>query len=206
MKQERRFVNATELRMAEDADKPVITGYAAVFNQRSYDLGGFTEIIKPGAFTRTLANKPDVRALVNHESGLMTIGRTTNGTLVLAEDEIGLRVTIYPPDTQAGRDVQTLVKRGDLNQMSFSFYTIIDNWIDQSGTIIRELHEVNIDNGDVSVVTYPAYGQTTVQMRSLLNTPEIPTDLIRANQGADSNKEAWQRALQRQRLDLLRIS
>jgi HK97 family phage prohead protease len=206
MNQERRFATAPELRMVENEDKPTITGYAAVFNQRSYDLGGFIEVIKPGAFARTLAANPDVRALVNHESGLMTIGRTTNGTLTLVEDEIGLRVTIFPPDTQAGRDVQTLVKRGDLNQMSFAFYTITDNWIDQNGTIIRELHEVNINNGDVSVVTYPAYGQTTVQMRSLLNIPEIPTDIVQANDVEDSNTEAWQRALQRQRLNLLRIS
>lgn len=187
-----------------ETEQPTIVGYAAMFDRRSFDLGGFTEIIKPGAFASTLAGKPDVRALVNHESGLMTIGRTTNGTLQLVEDEIGLRVKILPPDTQAGRDVVTLVKRGDLSQMSFAFYTKVDNWLqDANGAITRELIEVSIDNGDVSIVTYPAYGDTLVQARSL-NIPEIPTTLVRANQGADFDKE--QRALLRKKLQLIKHS
>lgn len=207
MNQERRFAQAPELRMIEgESDQPTIVGYAAVFNQRSFDLGGFTEIIKPGAFTRTLASNPDVRALVNHESGLMTIGRTTNGSLKVEEDEIGLRVTIMPPDTQAGRDVVTLIKRGDLNQMSFAFYTKADNWIEQNGGILRELHEVDINNGDVSVVTYPAYGQTVVQMRAILNTPEIPTSLLRAQSDEGFDKTADQRALLRKKLQLMKHS
>jgi|688.fasta_scaffold52459_2 HK97 family phage prohead protease len=203
---ERRFNRAPEIRMQENESGPVIVGYAAVFGSRSFDLGGFTEIIKPGAFTRTLASKPDARALVNHESGLMTIGRTTNGTLELSEDEIGLRATIYLPDTQAGRDTLTLVKRGDLDQMSFAFWVIKDNWIEERGSITRELHEVSIDNGDVSVVTFPAYGDTMITARSMMNLPEIPSELLQAQLSQDSNKDGAQRALRRMKLNLLKIS
>ncbi len=179
--------------------KPVLRGYAAVYNQLSVDFGGWREIIRPGAFTATLAMGPDVRALVNHESGLSTIGRTRNGTLRLAEDATGLRVEIEPPDTQAGRDVVTLVGRGDLNQMSFAFFTRRDNWLETGEYVLRELNEVDINDGDVAVVTYPAYPQTSIALRSLMNLPQIPNDL---RQGPDSDRAGaatQARALQRRR-------
>jgi HK97 family phage prohead protease len=175
-----RFFGAQELRMVMEAGKPVLRGYAAMFNQLSVDFGGWREIIRPGAFTASLAAGPDVRALVNHESGLSTIGRTRNGTLRLLEDGMGLAVEIDPPDTQAGRDVVTLVERGDLNQMSFAFWTKRDNWLDTGEMILRELNEVDINDGDVAVVTYPAYPSTSVGMRSLMNLPEIPNGLRQA--------------------------
>lgn len=186
MKQrELRFFPLQEVRMEEVNGKPTLSGYAAVYNQLSVDFGGWREIIRPGAFSGSLAKGPDTRANVDHQGGLNTIGRTRNGTLQLNEDAQGLRVTIEPPDTQAGRDVMTLVKRGDLNQMSFAFWTLRDNWLETGEYVLRELHEVDIDGGDVSVVTYPAYPQTSVQTRSLMNLPMIPNDL---RQGPDSDK------------------
>lgn len=171
---ELRFFAARELRLETVDGKPMLRGYAAVYNQLSVDFGGWREIIRPGAFTSTLAKGPDVRALIDHEGGLNTIGRTINGTLRLAEDAQGLAVEIDPPDTQAGRDITTLVQRGDLNQMSFAFWTVRDNWLDTGDMILRELHEVAIDGGDVAIVTYPAYPQTSIAMRSLMNLPELP--------------------------------
>lgn len=177
---ELRFFPAVELRMEEVDGKPRLRGYAAVYNQLSVDFGGWREIIRPGAFTNSLALGPDVRAVIDHEGGLNTIGRTRNGTLRLSEDTQGLRVEIEPPDTQAGRDIVTLVQRGDLNQMSFAFWTKRDNWLEQDEFVLRELHEVDIDGGDVAVVTYPAYPQTSIAMRSVMNLPEIPNELRQA--------------------------
>ena len=207
MKQkELRFFPAVELRMEEVDGKPRLRGYAAVYNQLSVDFGGWREIIRPGAFTNSLALGPDVRAVIDHEGGLNTIGRTRNGTLKLSEDTQGLRVEIEPPDTQAGRDIVTLVQRGDLNQMSFAFWTKRDNWLEQDEFILRELHEVDIDGGDVAVVTYPAYPQTSVQMRSMMNLPAIPNDL---RQGPDSDIQAdaamvqVRQAMRKRRLQLV---
>jgi HK97 family phage prohead protease len=202
-----RFFGAQELRMVMEDGKPVLRGYAAMFNQLSVDFGGWREIIRPGAFTASLAAGPDVRALVNHESGLSTIGRTRNGTLRLLEDGMGLAVEIDPPDTQAGRDVVTLVERGDLNQMSFAFWTRRDNWLDTGEMVLRELHEVDINDGDVAVVTYPAYPSTNIGLRSLMNLPEIPNDL---RQGPDSDKAdaagvQVRQALRMRRLQLLTL-
>jgi phage head maturation protease len=90
--------------------------------------------------------------------------------------------------------------------MSFAFWVIKDNWIEERGSITRELHEVSIDNGDVSVVTFPAYGDTMITARSMMNLPEIPSELLQAQLSQDSNKDGAQRALRRMKLNLLKIS
>lgn len=152
-----------ELRV-EPGDSPKITGYAARYNAWSEDLGGFREIIKPGAFRRAVSEGQDVRALVDHDSS-MILGRTKSGTLRLSENTVGLRVEIDPPDTTAGRDVVESIRRGDLTGMSFGFTTVADKWGTEGGKPVRELHDLNLF--DVSVVAYPAYPDTSVAMRSL---------------------------------------
>ena len=99
---ERRQLNeGLELRAKEGGGK-TLTGYAAVFDSLSEDLGGFREIIKPGAFDRALKDKHDVRALVNHDNSLL-LGRTASGTLRLSTDERGLKYEIDMLDTTAAR-------------------------------------------------------------------------------------------------------
>ena len=140
-----------------------ITGYAAVFNSKSEDLG-FREIIMPGAFDRALKEAHDVRALWNHNQD-MVLGRTKSGTLRLSVDERGLKIETDLPDTQAGRDALTLIGRGDVDQMSFAFRTLTDDWRTEDGEIIRELRDLELL--DVSPVAYPAYAETSVSARAL---------------------------------------
>lgn len=169
MKMESRIFPIEELEIRQEDGAPAqIVGYAAVFNHRSENLGGFVEVIEPGAFRDTLRSNPDVRATVDHEGGMTTIGRVRNGTLSLAEDGHGLRVRITPPDTQAGRDSITLVRGKYLDQMSFKFRTKLDAWgKTENGTPLRTLREVDMHNGDVSLVTYPAYPQTSAEARDM---------------------------------------
>lgn len=94
-------------------DGNTLHGYAALFNSRSHDLGGFREIILPGAFDRSLKEHPDVLALVDHDEGKV-LARTTNGTLRIQPDERGLKVEIDPADTSYARDILALVRRGDV--------------------------------------------------------------------------------------------
>ena len=150
----------------EDAGKPVIVGHAAVFDSWSEDLGGFREKIAPGAFTETLKDA-DVRALFNHNADIV-IGRSKSGTLRLKEDKVGLAIEVDPPDTQAGRDLVVLMERGDIDQMSFGFRTVRDEWShpeDNNQPSERVLMEVELF--DVSPVTFPAYPDTDVAVRSL---------------------------------------
>jgi len=163
---ERRFLKVSELRIKDGGDdKPkTIIGYPAVFNKLSEDLGGFREKISPGAFTETLEADDDVRALIDHDTSKI-LGRNKAGTLKLEQNTKGLKATIKPPDTQAGRDITTSLSRGDIDGMSFGFRTIDDSWETVDGEEIRTLKKVKLF--DVSVVTYPAYPDTSVAVRSL---------------------------------------
>lgn len=166
---ETRTISLEGVELRSDEGQAVIEGYAAVFNQAT-NLGQFDEVIAPGAFRRTLASGPDVRATIEHEGGLTTIGRTRNNTLLMSEDGHGLRVKIFPPDTQAARDALTLIRGGFVNQMSFAFRVPKggDEWqAGKDGRSLRTLKEVDLHDGDVAVVSYPAYPTTSVEARAM---------------------------------------
>ena len=169
---ERRFLKDCELRVAEptgDSKSPgTLTGYAAVFDSLSEKIFGFYEKIAKGAFAESLKRGDDVRAFIEHEGGLNTLGRSTAGTLKIKEDSHGLRSTIVLPNTQAGRDMPELINRGDLTQMSFGFRVPKggDEWIEgkNGDADVRILTQVDLF--DVSVVALPAYPETDVQVAS----------------------------------------
>ena len=152
-------VQDVEARQTEDGVMR-LSGYAAVFNDASMPLP-YKERIAPGAFRKTLTEMPDVRLLINHEG--LPLARTKNETLKLTEDERGLKFDAELADTQEARDLYKLVERGDVDQMSFAFRVIRQNWNRERTE--RTLTEVSLAEGDVSVVTYPAYPTTTVEAR-----------------------------------------
>ena len=159
--EKRSVMVAPELR-ATDGEKRTIAGYAAVFNSDA-DIGGyFREIIAPGAFAETLKDA-DVRALVDHDSGRV-IGRVKAGTLRLQEDDRGLAVEIDLPDTTDGRDLAELVGRGDIDGMSFGFVVRHDEWDETVDPPTRTIRAVDLR--EVSAVTWPAYADTSLAMRS----------------------------------------
>lgn len=168
---EKRAFLCSELRAeaGEGEGLPTITGHAAVFSQRSEDLGGWFEVILPGAFDEALDRGDDVRALVDHMPDKI-IGRTKANTLELRADDVGLLAKITPPDTVPGRDIVTSIERGDVDSMSFAFAVDEDGqrlvFLDD-GTIIREVFNVS-RLYDVSPVSYPAYVDTDVAVRSML--------------------------------------
>jgi HK97 family phage prohead protease len=155
-------VRNIEARQADDGTMRM-AGYAAVFNEASLPLP-FIEKIAPGAFTKTLQETPDVRLLANHEG--LPMARTKNGTMRLYEDETGLYFEAELANTQEARDMYTLVERGDVDQMSFAFRVIRQNW--SKDRTERTLTEVSLADGDVSIVTYPAYPATSVEAREAL--------------------------------------
>lgn len=171
MEIERRYV-AGAVRVSagdmSDEKKPKkMVGYAAKFNSRSVDLGGFQEVLAPGAFDRAIRENHDVRALIDHIPSKI-IGRTASGTLRLAVDSTGLAVENDLPDTQAARDLIVSMERGDVTGMSFGFRVMPDgdSWArDDSGVLIRTVNDLELF--DVSAVTYPAYPQTEVSARCL---------------------------------------
>lgn len=156
---------AIELRAVGGEKSPRLAGYAAVFNLPSQDLGGFTEIVKPGAFTRTLKTDRDPLALVQHMPQLV-LGRRSAGTLHLFEDAKGLAFEIDVPDTTAARDLLVSVERGDVKGASFAFSTPAggDRWEVRGDKMVREL--IDIDLHEVTITAQPAYLDTSVARRS----------------------------------------
>ena len=143
-----------------------LVGYAAVFNSSSVEMGWvdtITESIDPGAFTRTLAQNPDVRALLDHDTGKI-IARTKNGTLTLEQDSVGLKVRISPVPTEDGKKAVEWVRSGLVDAMSFGFEVVSDSWSVRSGKSHRTLTDLNLF--EVSLVAFPAYPATSIGVRS----------------------------------------
>jgi HK97 family phage prohead protease len=163
-KRERRFLQS-DVSVAQ-GETPKITGYAAVFNSRSFLLGDFVEEVDPGAFTKCLSNNPDIVGLFNHSSD-MVLGRTSSGTMRVSTDEYGLKYEIDPPDTSYAKDLMVSMQRKDISASSFGFVCIKDAWSYDKKTNqnVRRIMEAEIF--DCSPVTNPAYGQASSQVRSL---------------------------------------
>ena len=139
-----------------------VEGYASVFNSMSEDLGGFREIILPGAFKNALND--DIRALYNHDSNYL-LARTASGTLEVKEDDKGLYYRFEMPNTSYGNDLLELYKRGDLTQSSFGFTVDKDSWRLEDGQHVRYIESVS-SLFDVSAVVFPAYASASSGLRS----------------------------------------
>lgn len=162
----RTLIRTPEVR-ATDSGR-TIGGYAAVFNSRANIGGYFEEVIAPGAFDDALMQ--DVRALVDHDTGRV-IGRTKAGTLRMKQDDMGLAVEIDLPDTTDGRDLATLIERGDVSGMSFGFVVTKETWDETMEPPMRTIQA--LDLREVSVVAFPAYDDTSIAMRSLEKSREM---------------------------------
>ena len=157
-----RTFNVQDLELRQEGDDNVVVGYGSVFNTLSNELGGFREIIAEGAFDGRLED--DVRFLINHEG--LPLARTTNGTLKLTTDERGLKYEARVANTSLGRDLIELMRNGTINQSSFAFVVEDDSWEMRDGINVRTINKVS-RLYDVSAVTYPAYEEASVALRSM---------------------------------------
>ena len=153
MDMERRFATGATVEGRQ------LIGLAAPYGAETR-IADFTEVIAPGAFTRTLSENRDILALVDHDAGKV-LGRTRSGTLELRETPEGLAYRVTLPDTTTGNDLRALAQRGDIGGVSMGFRAIRDSWEGER----RTLHEVELY--EVSIVqAHPAYPTTTVSLRS----------------------------------------
>lgn len=178
----RAWIRDFELREdVTDPDVLMFVGWASVTGVEYPVMGGewpgWMETVAPGAFKRTLKNRADVAFLVNHEG--LTLARTKSGTLQLTEvtegEPTGLRVEArLDRRMQPVADLLIASRRGDVDEMSFAFRVVRDDWYDddgqpsnpQAGTR-RTIREVNLNKGDVSVVNYGANPATSGAFRAL---------------------------------------
>jgi HK97 family phage prohead protease len=151
-----------ELRAAHTGDGMTFMGYAAKYDSPSLPLP-FVERIAPGAFTRSLKSRNDIKMFVNH-SDLHVLASTRAKTLRLEDRPDGLFVEADLPDVTYANDLRVLIERGDVSTMSFGFSTVRDSWSDNGAE--RTLNEVRLH--EVSVVTSTAaYPATTASVRNL---------------------------------------
>ena len=164
------------------SETPRVSGYAARFNEQSEDLGGFRELIAPGAFTATLGPNHDIRALIDHDPAKV-IGRTTAGTLKLTQDEQGLAFSCDLPGTSYARDLAISMERGDITGCSFGFFCKDDSWeASPTGAVTRTIKSAEVF--EVTICAFPAYTSTSAQLRSLF--PDgVPTDIAEHQRSID---------------------
>ncbi|MGJ0336326.1 HK97 family phage prohead protease [Aliarcobacter cryaerophilus] len=141
-----------------------VTGIVAPYNKRSKDLGGFYEIIAPGAFDSVLTKNENIIAVLDHSRDSHKIlGSTQSGTLELRSTEQGLEFSLDIAKTSTGTDIVELLKRGDLSKMSFAFSLDKgqDSWDFINGETIRTIRSFKSLH-DISIVSNPAYNDTSV--------------------------------------------
>ncbi len=171
-----------EFRKAQNgrSENYTLRGHAAVFNSLSEDLGGFRELLEPGAFRSALRGTPDVRLLFNHDSNRV-LARTTASvdgkpSLELREDKTGLHVWAVIQPRSWVNDLAVEMAGGLIDQMSFAFSLREggDDWaVTEDGTVVRTIRADGVEDlFDVSVVTFPAYPASEVGMRELRNAVE----------------------------------
>jgi Escherichia/Staphylococcus phage prohead protease len=150
------------LRQEANSDELIIDGYFALYENETELFEGSYEIITKGAFDNTLNN--DIRALWNHDTQFV-LGRNKSGTLELKTDDKGLFATVRLPNTQYARDLYELVSRGDVDQASFGFNILAEDLEElASGGYRWRINEIDLH--EISVVTFPAYENTSVSARS----------------------------------------
>lgn len=149
-------------RQEVNPDELTIEGYFALYEQETELFEGTYEIITKGAFDNTLNN--DIRALWNHNTQYV-LGRNKSGSLEIKADDKGLFATVKLPKTQYAQDLYELVQRGDVDQCSFGFNILAEDLEElASGGYRWRINEIDLH--EVSVVTFPAYENTTVQARA----------------------------------------
>ena len=162
MKQRKIRSVSTRFETREDGGSLYIEGYFAIFGAEYELWPGAVETVSPGAFLRTIGG--DVRALCDHDTRLV-LGRTKAGTLELKEDARGLwgRIKINQDDVDA-MNLYSRVQRGDVDQCSFGFDIEKEEMTYRDdGSVHWDIKDVTLY--EVSVVTFPAYEETSVKAR-----------------------------------------
>lgn len=182
-----------DFNMIEDTSgKLVVSGYVNETGKQSHLLGKrkkFKERIQKGAFARALAKGNDIHFLAEHDDKKI-LASTRNKSLKLVEDETGLLMTAEISGTSYGKDYHTLIKDGILRNMSFGFTVDKDKWKKMNdGTYTRDISDLTLY--EVSVVTNPAYPQSTISARGLnvIEDIEIPSDVDVEENNMEENKE-----------------
>lgn len=146
-----------------------------------YGRRTFREVIHPGAFTKSLAESPDIVLRYEHNEQQLPLGRTKAGTLRLSEETRMVRAQADLPDNEWGRPVRDAVRRGDIGGVSFRMGKVIDSWkqdtlADGYTGPVRHLHEIQLRR-EVSLVTFPGY-DAPATIRAMAEDADVEPDKL----------------------------
>ncbi len=160
-----------------------VEGYGVVFNSESVDLGGFTEVILPGAISEETVRNSDILFLLDHnrERGVLARSKNGAGSLKVEIDERGVRYEFEAPNTALGDEILEGLRRQDINKCSFAFTVSEDSWVKrEDGTILRTISKID-RLYDISIVYNPAYEDTcVVNKRGLEQLEELEAEIREA--------------------------
>lgn len=162
---EKRSINSD---LSIEAESRLVSGYAALFNSESQDLGGFIEVIEPNAF-EGVVERSDIFCLLNHndDRGILARSKQGEGSLLLEIDEVGLKYMFEAPKTALGDELLEYLTRGDITGSSFAFSVENDEWEEMEDGRYKRSIKAFRQLFDVSPVWNPAYLSTSVAKRSL---------------------------------------
>lgn len=195
-----RSFRSSELRVTPSGDGNTLTGYIAVTDQPTEMFPGYIEVLKRGCFSETLSSSADndVVALINHDDDA-PVGRLSAGTLALSEDSKGLAFSLNLPNTTRANDLKVSVARGDVTGCSFGFVCPDSTYTEApDGTVTRSVNVVDLIEVSVGV-TFPAYPQTSMALRSLPDSmpPEFRSRFEKHDEQTDAtevlneHEDAW---------------
>lgn len=159
-------IKGTELRTVE-GDTLNIEGYVNAVGRESELLYSpkrnkwFKEVMEPGVFKRALENNVDIPMLLEHDYDKQ-IASTSNGTLELTEDSIGLKFKATIQD----QELYSSIKNGEINSCSFGFvceedeYEFVNN--KEEKRYVKDIQLL-----EVSLVKNPAYIGSLVEARNM---------------------------------------
>ncbi len=174
----------SEVRMEITGTSKYLVGRAASFGVLSHDLGGWREILAPGAFDDALsADDLDVVHTLNHDASKI-LGRTASGTTRLTSDSKGLHYRTLLPDVSYAQDLAALCERGDISASSFAFSVdpADEDWSEtddpDSGETVPLRTITRIAKlYDVATVAMPAYPGTAAGLSDRGLPATMPAEL-----------------------------
>jgi hypothetical protein len=160
----------------DDADCLTISGLGASFNNW-YPVHGFKERVAPGAFSKTLAENPDILGMFNHDPGFL-LGRTKSGTMDVDETPGGLEYVIrVHPDVSRSKDVVLMIERGDVDGSSMAFTVHQEDWEEKNGRPThRTIKEIALI--ETGPVVMPASRHTSAKVQRSISDSGIDWDAI----------------------------
>ncbi|MDY0386962.1 MAG: HK97 family phage prohead protease [Methanolobus sp.] len=172
----RREIKFRALPLEETNDQMILEGKAIVYGEKtklfSFDNQDYFEVIEQGALKN--ADLSDVFLKYNHADNIMVMARTRNNTLFIEEREDGVYIKAFPANTTAGKDLYELVKRGDIDKMSFAFTEEEEHFDEETRTwTVKNIKKMY----DVAAVTVPAYSNTELYARRKCDLEKRISDL-----------------------------